>query len=189
MWQQYGKGLSRAELQAAHNAASKPKTKKCNGVCGKMLPLDDFGQGRGTCNMCRAAVEVKRNDRTRGQADRIGLTWVRAEDRYIRENSATQTDEQMGRHLKRTMKAVRRRRLWHLRINKHAKPTPHVDFNEFKHIKEDAIKVITVVTNKTKVTVYSNTHARMVHIRQAFIDKGLTGDDYKTWVIGVTAGA
>ncbi len=57
-----------------------------------------------------------------------------------------------------------------------------------KHIKGDTIKAITVVTDRSKITVYSNTNTLWIEILMAFEDKGLTLDDFNAWKIGVTAG-
>jgi len=193
MWQSYGKGKTQAQLQFTHSITSTAKKQKCEGPCGKTLPLDDFGVWkrrngrRKVCQICRATNESAKNDRTRPGADRLRQLWTREEIKFVVERRDL-PDDVIARHLKRTIAAVRgRRRILGL-SHKRGKPTPKPVFNEFGQHREDSIKAITVETIGNKIMVYCNTHTRQINIFAAFISKGLTGEDFKAWEIGVTAG-
>lgn len=188
LWQQYGKGLNRDQLQEIHNKEGLglvETTKVCRS-CGSEKPLTDFGKKRNICNLCRAKQQVKRNDVSRPQADRNGQPWTNAEDTYIRENWETTTDMVMARQLKRTLKSVRRRRLFVLSINKNAEPGPKILLDTFERVSNDQIKAITLNIEGSKVTVFCNTNTLWANIWRAFKEEGLTDDDYQAWKVGVT---
>jgi len=180
IWESYGKGT-----KARREALKEKGLKQCT-VCAGVKAEKEFGHDRGTCNLCRAAQEVKRNDASRPQADRIGQLWTDAEDTYIKDNHLNTTDAVMARHLRRTLKAVRRRRLFVLEINKDATPEPKVLLDTFERVSNDQIKVVTLSVEGTKVTVFCNTNTLWTNIWRAFKNEGLTDDDYKAWKVGVT---
>lgn len=180
IWQSYGKGTT-----ARREALKEKGLKQCT-RCGAVKAEKEFGHDRSACNLCRAAEQVKRNNSSRPQADRIGQPWTDAEDTYIKDNQASMTDIAMARQLKRTLKAVRRRRLFVLNINKLAEPEPRMLLDMFAQQRGDEIKVITVVVEGTKVTVFCNTNTLWANIWKAFKNEGLTDDDYKAWKVGVT---
>lgn len=185
MWQSYGKGKSRAQLQAAHDKTSGRK-KVCR-ICGKEKALDCFSPGLSECKWCNTKYRVGLNDRTRAQADKDGLPWTAEEDKVIKAWSmAGETDERIALYLKRTMNGVRGRRA-RLGINKRAKAAPKPLFNEFMWHQEDTIKKTTVSITFKKITVFSNTNVLWANIHKAFIAADLTDEDYKAWKIGVLA--
>jgi len=191
MWQSYGKGKTRAQLQAEHDKTSnKAETRLCP-VCGKRKLLDNFLPNCPECKWCNSAYRVGLNDKTRPQADRNGMVWTYDEDTYIGEATLEgKTDSEMALHLKRTMKSVRFHRGSVLGINKQAAPeqiAPKPLFNEYGQYRDDTITCVTVYTIGTKIMVYCNTHPQWNSILCAFRDAGLTDDDYKAWKIGVTA--
>lgn len=180
IWQSLGKGTD-----ARRKALKKKGLKQCT-VCSEVKAFADFGKRRGTCNLCRAAQSVKRNDGSRPQADRLGQPWTSAEDTYIKDNHMNTKDVVMARHLKRTLKAVRRRRLFELELNKTAKPEPKVLLDTFERVSNDQIKVITLSVEGSKVTVFCNTNTLWANIWREFKKAGLTDDDYNAWKVGVT---
>jgi hypothetical protein len=155
-------------------------------TCSEVKALADFGKRRGTCNLCRTAQAVKRNDGSRRRADRIGQPWTDAEDTYIKDNHTNVTDIAMARQMRRTLKAVGRRRLFVLNINKQAKPEPRVVYSRFAQHRENGIMTITVGVVGDSITVFCNTNTLWANIWKAFKEKGLTDDDYKAWKVGVT---
>lgn len=180
IWESYGKGTE-ARRQALMEKGLKQCT-KCDGVKDKK----EFGKHRSVCNLCRAAQSAEENDRTRPQADRIGLRWIKEEDKFIQDNYKTMTDGEMATKLKRTLKSVRRHRLFTLELNKYEQPAPKVLLDTFAWVKGDEIKAITLVVEGSKVTVFSNTNALWVNIWKAFKDEGWDDDDYQAWKVGVT---
>lgn len=190
MWQLYGKGKNHAQLMAAHALSSTPEMQKCAGPCGKILPLDHFSvskdRTRSKCRICRSEDEVAKNDSTRPSADRIGLTWSRDEIKFV-EECKDLSDQNIAVALRRTISAVRAQRCKLGQGHKRAKVVKPL-FNEFAIHREDGIKNPTVDMRENKIIVWCNTHTLWANIWKAFIDAGLADEDYKAWVIGVTAG-
>jgi len=188
MWQLYGKGRSKAQLQAAHDVISR-HTKVCRD-CGKEKPLDNFTPGQPECKWCNTAYRVGLNDKTRAQADRNGLPWTLEEDDYIRVLvQEGKTDGEMALLLGRTMKSVRGHRVRALGISKRAKEAPKPVYDHFVWHVRPEIKVISVDVRITTIAVWSKSGVRQADIMKAFEAAGLTADDHKAWYIGVTAGA
>jgi len=190
MWQQYGKGKDRAQLVALHQENRTDKTDVCN-TCGLTKPIGDFGivagRRRKTCNLCRAANEVAKNEVTLAGADRRGLEWTREEIEFLTKEKRL-SDGQIAAYLKRTLGSVRscRRRLGLGRKRgKAAKPL----YSEFTWFKDSRIEGITVETEGNKISVFSPPRALWVNIHKAILAKGLTGEDYQAWKAGATAGA
>ena len=179
IWESYGKGTD-----ARRKALKKKGLKQCT-VCSEVKADKEFCKRRGTCNLCRAAQQVKRNDGSRPGADRNGQSWTAAEDAYIRDNFQTTTDPAMARQLKRTLKAVSRRRLFVLNVNKQVKPE-QILLDTFERVSNDQIKAVTLNVEGSKVTVFCNTNTLWANIWRAFRNEGLTDDDYNAWKVGVT---
>lgn len=179
IWESYGKGT-----KARCEALMEKGLKQCS-KCGAVKAIAHFGKRQCTCNLCRTAEQVKRNDVSRPQADRIRQPWTRIEDAYIKDNCGSMTDIALARQLKRTLKAVSRRRLFVLNINKLAEPEPRMLLDTFAQERSDEIKVVTVVVEGTKVTVFCNTNTLLATIWREFQKAGLTDDDYKAWKVGV----
>lgn len=186
MWQQYGKGKTREQLQEAHNAASTPESQKCVG-CGKTQPQSNFSFNHKLCCMCRAQGEVDKNNLTRAGADRNGRPWCRAELQTMLD-SKDLSDHDIAALLGRTMAAVRTQR-HKLGQGRKLVKAPKPLFDEFAFQTSDTIKRVTVEIDGTKITVWSNTNVLLPTIWKAFRAKGLSADDYHAWKIGVTAGA
>ena len=192
MWQSYGKGKTRAQLQAAHDTTSVAKGQKCH-TCGLIKPLDCFSYpDRPECKWCNTDYRVGLNTKTVAQADRNGLPWTPDEDTFIKKScEAGWTDERMALHLKRTLMSVRNRRARVLGINKRLQAAPKPLYCDFGLRREKLINQITVVPDdkRKRILVYCNTATTWDAIRAAFLQKGLTVDDFKAWMVGVTAGA
>lgn len=155
--------------------------------CGKTKPAKDFNT-QWVCNRCHADYEVNRNDKTRPQADRNGLPWTEEEDRYIRENYRAQSDTQLSAHLRRTMEAVRHRRLDTLCLPKTEKPPLKPDdVAKFTFRERHDIGAISVVEDPRddglRLGVWCPEGVPEELIEQAFFDSGYGHDLYIAWLI------
>ena len=191
MWQLYGKGKTKAQLQEAHNT---PKTRVCN-TCHRPKPLDCFSRtDRNDCKWCNTKYRRGLNDKTCNQAYCHGSGWTEEEDNLIKTRTRdVWTDEAMALVLKRTMQSVRGRRTRVLGLMKRAanatpKAAPKPIYDQFEWHVRPEIKSITVETKGTKITVWSKSGVPLALIWDAFMVKGLTAEDYKAWKIGVTTG-